>query len=122
MKKFVRGFGFAFKGLHYAFTTQVNFRVHLFAALVAIAAGFYLRIDAGEWKWVLLCIAMVLLTELLNTAVEMLTDLVSPGYNKLAGHVKDVSAAAVLIVAVFAAATGFIIFLPKVLLLINHAA
>jgi diacylglycerol kinase (ATP) len=122
MKKFIRGFGFAFKGLHYAFTTQVNFRVHVFAALVAIAAGFYLRIDAGEWKWVLLCIAMVLLTELLNTAVEMLTDLVSPGYNKLAGHVKDVSAAAVLIVAVFAAATGFIIFLPKVLLLINHAA
>lgn len=122
MKKFIRGFGFAFNGLKYAFTTQLNFRVHVFAAIAAIAIGFYLHISPAEWNWILLCIAMVLLTELLNTGIETLTDLVSPGYNKLAGHVKDVSAAAVLVVAFFALITGAIIYLPKILLLLGYAA
>ncbi|OOQ58632.1 diacylglycerol kinase family protein [Mucilaginibacter pedocola] len=122
MKKFIRGFGFAFNGLKYAYTTQLNFRVHVFAGLLAIAMGFFLQISAAEWNWVTLCIAMVLLTELLNTGIETLTDLVSPGYNKLAGHVKDVSAAAVLVTAFFALVTGCIIFLPKILALFNHAA
>lgn len=122
MRKFIRGFGFAFKGLQYAFATQINFRVHVFAAAVAVAIGFYLKINAGEWNWILLCIAMVLLTELLNTGIETLTDLVSPGYNTLAGHVKDISAAAVLVVAFFALITGIIIYLPKILLLFGYAA
>ena len=55
------------------------------AAVLVIALSFYLRISAAEWNWILLCIAMVLLTELLNTGIETLTDLVSPGYNKLQG-------------------------------------
>ena len=122
MKKFIRGFGFAFSGLKYAFATQLNFRVHVFAAVLVICLSFYLHISAAEWNWILLCIAMVLLTELLNTGIETLTDLVSPGYNKLAGHVKDISAAAVLVVAFFALLTGLIIFLPKILLLLGYAA
>jgi diacylglycerol kinase (ATP) len=121
MRKFIRGFGFAFNGLKYAFNTQLNFKVHVFAILV-IALSLYLHINAAEWNWILLCIAMVLLTELLNTGIETLTDLVSPGYNKLAGHVKDISAAAVLVVAFFALLTGAIIFLPKILLLLGYAA
>jgi diacylglycerol kinase (ATP) len=122
MKKFIRGFGFAFNGLKYAFTTQLNFRVHVFAAFAVITMGFFLHISTAEWNWILLCIALVLLTELLNTGIETLTDLVSPGYNKLAGHVKDISAAAVLVVAFFALVTGVIIFLPKILLLLGYAA
>jgi diacylglycerol kinase (ATP) len=122
MKKFIRGFAFAFKGLQYAFATQLNFRVHVFVAIAAIGMGFYLHISTAEWNWINLCIAMVLLTELLNTGIETLTDLVSPGYNKLAGHVKDVSAAAVLVVAFFALVTGVIIYLPKILLLLGYAA
>lgn len=122
MRKFIRGFGFAFKGLGYAYSTQLNFRVHVFVAIVAIAMGFWLHITAAEWQWILLCITMVMLTELLNTGIETLTDLVSPGYNKLAGHVKDISAAAVLVVAFFALITGLIIYLPKILLLFGYAA
>lgn len=122
MKKFIRGFGYAFKGLGYAYKTQLNFRVHVFAAILAIALGFYLHISAAEWNWIILCIAMVLLTELLNTAIETLVDLVSPGYNKLAGHVKDISAAAVLVVAFFTLATALIIFGPKLVALLHHAA
>lgn len=122
MKKFIRGFGYAFKGLQYATATQLNFRVHLVATLVALVMGYALHITNHEWLWITLCIALVLITELFNTAIEFLTDLVSPDYNELAGHVKDVSAGAVLICAIFALITGSIIFLPKLLLLIPHAA
>jgi diacylglycerol kinase (ATP) len=122
MKKFIRGFSYAFKGLRYATATQLNFRVHLVATLIALFMGYALHISTNEWLWIILCIALVLITELLNTAIEFLTDLVSPDYHKLAGHVKDVSAGAVLVAAIFALVTGTIIFLPKLLLLIRHAA
>ena len=121
IKKFIRSAGFAVKGLGYAFTTQLNFRIQVSAALLAIALGLYLNISTAEWHWITLCIALVLVMELFNTGIEALVDLISPGYNKLAGHVKDISAAAVLIMAMFTLITGTIIFLPKLLLLL-HAA
>ncbi len=122
MKKFIRGFGYAFNGLAYAAKTQLNFRVHLAATMLAVYLGYALHISANQWQWVILSIALVLIIELLNTAIEFLTDLVSPEYNELAGHVKDVSAGAVVIAALFALITGAIIFLPKLLALIHHAA
>jgi diacylglycerol kinase (ATP) len=122
MKKLIRSFGFAFKGLTYAFTTQQNFRIHIVAAIIAVGMGCFLHINIDEWQWVMLCIMLMLVTELLNTGIETLTDLVSPGYNKLAGHVKDISAAAVLLVALFSLVTGAVIFAPKILLLLQHVA
>lgn len=122
MKRLISSFGFAFKGLRYASLTQPNFRIHLGLAFIAIVLGMLLQISFAEWEWIMLSIAIVLTTELLNTGIEILTDLVSPGYNEKAGHVKDVCAAAVVIAALFALITGIVIFLPKLILLITHAA
>lgn len=121
MNKFIRGFGFAFKGLWHACKTQLNFRVHLFCATIAIALGWYLKLSTAEWLWIILSIGMVLLTELINTAIELLVDLVSPGYNEKAGHIKDMCAAAVLVTAITALVIGIVIFLPKLILLFGHA-
>lgn len=120
--KLLRSFGYAFKGIRYAATTQLNFRIHLVATLLAVFMGLWLKITSDEWRWIMLCIALVLVVELLNTAIETLTDLASPGYNEKAGHVKDVAAGAVVITAAFAVITGFIIFLPKIINLFSHAA
>jgi diacylglycerol kinase (ATP) len=122
MNKLIRSFGFAFKGLTYALATQQNFRIHVVAACIASILGYFLHLSTDEWQWVMLCIMLVLVTELINTGIEALTDLVSPGYNKLAGHVKDICAAAVLLTAFFALITGAIIFIPKIILLLKHAA
>jgi diacylglycerol kinase (ATP) len=121
-KKLVQSFGYAFNGLGYAAKTQFNFRVHLMAMLIAVFAGYALHISTNEWQWIALSIALVLITELLNTALESLTDLASPGYNQLAGRVKDIGAGAVVVAAVFALINGCIIFIPKLLVLIHHAA
>lgn len=121
-KKLARSFGYAFKGIGYAAATQLNFRVHLVAMFTAGFMGYWLKVSGNEWRWIILCITLVLVVELLNTAIETLTDLVSPGYNEKAGHVKDVAAGAVVITALFALITGSIIFLPKLLNLLGHAA
>ena len=122
MKKLIRSFGYAFKGVAHATATQLNFRIHLGATALAVLLGYLLHISTSEWRWVALSITLVLVTELFNTMIEALVDLVSPGYNEKAGHVKDMSAGAVIIAALFALVIGLIIFLPKLLLLINHAA
>jgi diacylglycerol kinase (ATP) len=122
MKRLLRSFGFAFKGLRYATLTQLNFRIHLALAFIAVVLGALLQISFAEWQWIMLSITIVLVTELINTGIETLTDLVSPGYHEKAGHVKDVCAASVVIAALFALITGIVIFLPKLILLITHAA
>lgn len=114
MKKFLLSFTYAIKGLIYAFRTQLNFKVHTFAAISATLMGFYFNISRPEWLWIILAIGLVLITELLNTALEVLVDFVSPGFHPKAGIIKDVSAGAVLIVAILAVAIGLIVFVPKV--------
>jgi len=121
-KKLIRSFGYALKGIGYATTTQLNFRVHLVATLVTITLGIGLHISINEWVWIILCITLVLAAEMFNTAIEFLTDLVSPGYHPKAGHVKDVAAGAVLLCAIFAIVVGVIIFGPKILSLLHYAA
>ena len=65
-----------------------------------------------EWVAISICIALVLALEALNTALEYLTDLVSPEYHPLAGKAKDAAAAAVLLVALGAIVVGLIVFIP----------
>ncbi len=118
LKHRFNSFKFAFQGVAELFKSQVNARIHLFFAILACLAGFILKISSIEWAIIVLCIALVIAAEAFNTALEYITDLVSPDYHPLAGKVKDVAAAAVLILAIGAAIVGGIIFLPKVLALV----
>ena len=93
---------------------EPNARIHAVACVVVVAAGTYYRISKMEWIAVVLCIALVISLEAVNTAIEHLTNLVSPFYNPIAGKVKDVAAAAVLVAAIAALIVGLIIFLPKI--------
>lgn len=113
--KFLRGFVYAFNGLRYAFRTQINFRFHVLAAVSAVILGVAVNISLFEWIWVCSAILVVLIVELLNTAIEVLVDLISPGFHPMAGIIKDVSAGAVLLTAVFAVLVGLFIFVPKFL-------
>jgi diacylglycerol kinase len=115
MKRFLKSFFYAFKGLAYAFKTQLNFKIHCFSGVLAIALGLYLNLSIIEWLWISLAIALVLIVELINTAIEVLVDLVSPQQHPKAGAIKDVSAAAVLLSALLALGIGLFIFVPKLI-------
>lgn len=112
LKKRIASFGFAFKGLGTLVRTQPNARIHLLATAVVVVAGCYFPLSTFEWLWLIGAIGSVWVTEALNTALEFLTDLVSPDHHPLAGHAKDVAAAAVLIAAVAAVVIGLMIFVP----------
>lgn len=109
----VKSFGFAIQGIIVFFKTQVNAWIHLLAAVCACITGYVLKIDKGEWCWIVLAIALVFVAELLNTALEFLTDLASPSVHPLAKKVKDIAAGAVLVAAIASVIIAAIIFLPK---------
>lgn len=114
MRKFFLGFRYAWQGIRYAFQTQINFRFHSLAAIIATTLGFCFELKTYEWLWIIAVIAMVFVSELFNTALEILVDLVSPDYHVKAGIIKDLSSGAVLITAFFAFITGLFIFIPKI--------
>jgi diacylglycerol kinase (ATP) len=108
--KFIASFGYAWSGIRVAFGSQLHLRVQGLAALMVTGFGFYFRISATDWCLLILAIGLVLGLEMMNTAVECLTDLVSPEKQLLAGKVKDIAAGATLVAAVASAILGIIIF------------
>lgn len=109
-----KSFVFAFQGLKVFFTSQHNAWIHSFIALAVIGAGFYFKLNANEWCWLTIAISTVFVSELFNTAIEFLSDVVSPQLHPQIKKVKDIAAAAVLITTIASIAIGLIIFYPKV--------
>ena len=121
MKKFllkrVNSLYFACRGIFFFFEEGVHAKIHGITTVLVVFLSFYLRISRTEWLFIFLACALVLCIEAINTALEKLTDIVSPNHSKQAEFVKDVAAGAVLIAVLFAVAIGLIIFLPKINLL-----
>ncbi|MDE6218663.1 MAG: diacylglycerol kinase family protein [Muribaculaceae bacterium] len=110
-----RSFVYAFRGIRKLISEEHNARIHTAAAILAIAAGIWLRISATEWAIVAICIGSVLAAEAINSAVEALANKVNPEYDPLIGKAKDFASAAVLLTAIAAAIAGLIIFLPPII-------
>lgn len=110
----LRSFVFAVNGLGAMISTEPNARLHLVATAAAVATGAYLGISAADWRWIALAIAWVWSAEALNTAIERVCDLVSPGPNELVRIAKDVAAGAVLMSALGAALIGLLTFAPYI--------
>ena len=108
----VASFGHAGRGVWAALRSEVHLRFHALATVVAIGLGFYCGITRLEWALLALAVAGVWTAELLNTAIEALTDLASPAWHPLAGKAKDVAAGAVLLAALGALVVGALVFGP----------
>ncbi len=115
--RFVKSFANAARGIVYLFKSQPNARVELIITVFVITAGFIFGIHSYEWISILLCIALVLGLEGINTAIETFLNKVHPGFDDEIGKAKDVAAGAVLIASIVAAIIGFIIFAPRILIL-----
>ncbi len=107
---FLKSFLFAVQGFRFAVSTERNIKVMLGGGAFAVVMGLILQIDLISWAIVLLCCGCVLAAELMNTAVETIVDLVSPEYHPLAGHAKDVAAAAVYVLSFLVALVGIFVF------------
>jgi len=108
-------FGFALRGIAYAWRTQRNVRIQAAVAMAVVLAGAWLRVGALEWALLITAIALVLTAELLNTAIEAVVDLVSPQTNPLAGAAKDACAAGVVVAVVGAVLLGLFVLGPPLI-------
>jgi diacylglycerol kinase len=114
MIKLIKSFGYAIKGLYFALKEEQNMRIHLVAVALVTIAGIFLGLTASEWAIIALTIGLVLVAELMNTAIELLVDLVSPQYNARAGEIKDIAAGGVLLSAIIATIVAVYIFGNKI--------
>lgn len=99
----------AFKGLVFLCQFQRNVSIHAGMTLLAVGLGLWLQIPVTDWCWIVVAVSLVWAAEAFNTALEKLTDMASPDYTVKAKQIKDLAAAAVLILAGAAACVGLLI-------------
>lgn len=114
MKKFFQSFVYAFQGIINALRTQRNMRIHALAVLAVTVTGIFLELTAVEWSIIAITIGLVLVAEMMNTAIEILVDLVSPTYNEQAGKIKDIAAGSVLLASIIATVVAVYVFGNKI--------
>ena len=115
IRKRIESFQFAFNGLKILIREEHNARIHLFAVVCVTIAGFGFKISASEWIAVVVASGFVISMEIVNSAIEGISDFISPEKHEMIKKIKDLSAAAVLLAAITAFIIGLIIFMPKIL-------
>lgn len=115
---FLESFGYALDGLRAVVRRERNIKVMLGLAALAVVLGIALRVDALSWAVIVVCIAMVLGGELLNSAVEAVVDLASPQVHPLAKLAKDYACAGVYVLSVASAVAGCIIYVRALVALV----
>jgi len=104
----------AWRGIRILFRTTHNSWSQIASAVLVVVAGFIFSISNTEWLFVILCIFMVIITEAINTAIEIDIDLTSPNFHPYARDTKDVAAASVMLSVISSLIIGSIIFIPKI--------
>jgi len=115
MRKHRISFLNAFKGIYTAITTQPNLRIHFIIATLVLLTSVYLELSLIHILILILTISLVIVAEMINSALEFLSDAVTLEQNEYIKHAKDISAGAVLLSAIFAILIGIIIFLPEII-------
>ena len=108
----LRSFRPAIRGLGYVCASQHNMWIHLGVATATIALGLMVQLTSHEWLAIVIAIALVMVSETFNTAVECLGDAITDQMNNQVGLAKDAGAAAVLLASMAAVVIGLLVFLP----------
>ncbi len=104
------GFKYAQEGILHCFRTQMHMRFHFIMLVFVLLAGLAMKLEARDMLSITFATTLVIVMEMVNTAIEKLVDLIADSYNPVAKLVKDVSAAAVLLAALNAVFAGVLIF------------
>ena len=119
IKRLKKSFGYAFKGIDDVISNEPNMKIHVSVAILVVIMAFLLKISMIEWIILVLLIGLVLAAEVINTTIENLVDMYTKDYNERAKVVKDTAAGTVLILAITAVIIGLMIFIPKIILVLE---
>ena len=118
--RFLKSFGYSIDGLAYAYKYEQSMLIHVIATIGVVTANILFGISSFEWLVTLLSIGMVLSAELINTAIEAVVDLVTLEIHPLAKIAKDCGSAATFVLAMMAAAIGFVVYIPHIIELVKN--
>lgn len=107
-------FNNAINGIAYTIRTERNMKIHMVAAIAVLILSLFFKLTRAEFLVICITVAVVIICELFNTAVEVLVDIIVDVYHPKAGIVKDVAAGAVLVSAFLALIVGYFIFFDRV--------
>lgn len=119
IKRLRKSFGYAFKGIDDVIEHEPNMKIHVVVAILVVIMAFILKVSTIEWIILVLLIGAVLAAETINTTIENLVDMYTKEYDEKAKIVKDTAAGTVLILAITSAIIGLIIFIPKIIYLLE---
>lgn len=119
IKRLRKSFGYAFKGIDDVIKHEPNMKIHVVVAILVVFMAFILKVSIIEWIILVLLIGAVLAAETINTTIENLVDMYTKEYDEKAKIVKDTAAGTVLILAITSAIIGLIIFVPKIICLLE---
>lgn len=114
-RKFSSSIKNCLEGINFVITNESNFKKEIVIGIIALLLSYILKISRIEFIIILIMIALVLTSEIINTSIEKVVDLYTKDYNNLAKIAKDVSAGSVLVMSIFSLLVGAIIFLPKII-------
>lgn len=115
-----KAFKCAATGIGYTWRTQRNIKIQTAIGILAIVLGFVLQISTTSWCAIVICIALVISLEIVNTAIESVVDMASPDWHKLAMHAKDCGAGAVYIAAMASLVIAALVYIPAFIDLITR--
>lgn len=113
----LKSFGYAIEGIKLGLKYNTNLRIHFIAAFLVLLVSFLLKITSTEFILVLIMIILVITTEMINTVIEEVVDLVTKDYREEAKIAKDVAAGMVLVASIGSVIVAFLIFVPHLVLL-----
>ena len=114
-KKLRNSFKYAFSGIKLCVIDEQNMLIHFTVATLVIISGFIFKISKIEWIICLILIGIVMMMELLNTAIENVCDAVTDKENKFIKIAKDTAAGSVLVISIVSAIIGLMIFIPRIM-------
>jgi len=114
VKKLVDSFNYAIKGIIYSIRTQRNMKIHMLSTILVLTAAFFYDLSKIELLIITITITLVIVAEMINTAVECAIDATTNFYHPLAKIAKNVAAGAVLVTAINAVLVGYVIFWGRV--------
>lgn len=115
IKRFFNSVKNSINGYIYAYTNEQSLTIHAILTILVLLSGFYFNISKMQWAILVVVMAMVIIAELLNTAIEATVDLITKEYNELAKVAKDCASAAVFTASILAAGLYLYVFLPKII-------
>lgn len=118
IKRFINSIKNSWDGLKYAYTNEQSLTIHAVLTVLVLLSGIIFNATKIQWTVIVIVLALVMIAELINTAIEAVVDLVTDKYHELAKIAKDCASAAAFVASLLAAGLYVYVFLPQIIKLI----